>query len=49
MRICEVIVNPLRISQDVKNELLYHLVLINTGKRRMSDGILRDQVGNLCQ
>ncbi len=41
----EVIVNPLRISQDVKNELLYHLVLINTGKARMSDGILRDQVG----
>jgi len=40
-----VLVNPLRISQDIKNELLYHMVMINTGKARMSDGILRDQVG----
>jgi D-glycero-alpha-D-manno-heptose-7-phosphate kinase len=43
----KVIVNPLKVRQDIKNELLYHLVLINTGQRRMSDGILRDQVGVL--
>lgn len=41
----EVIVNPLRIPPDIKNEILYHLILINTGKARYSDGILRDQVG----
>ena len=40
-----VVVNPLNIDKTTKNDLLYHLVLMNTGKSRMSDGILRDQVG----
>jgi D-glycero-alpha-D-manno-heptose-7-phosphate kinase len=39
----KVVVNPFRVTTEVKNDLQYHLVLVNTGKSRMSDGILRDQ------
>jgi D-glycero-alpha-D-manno-heptose-7-phosphate kinase len=45
----KVLVNPLNIPRDTRNELLYHLVLINTGEIRMSDGILRDQIGTYQQ
>jgi len=40
-----VIVNPLRISQDTINELEHNLLLCYTGKSRVSDGIIADQVG----
>jgi len=39
-----VIVNPLRISQDVLNELEHNLLLCYTGKTRVSDNIINDQV-----
>src|SRR5271157_3044807 len=39
-----VIVNPLRINQNLLNELHYHLVLIYTGKSRLSDNILDKQI-----
>jgi len=39
-----VIVNPLRISQDVVNELEHNLILCYTGKTRVSDNIIDDQV-----
>ena len=39
-----VIVNPLRISQDVINELEHNLILCYTGKTRVSDNIIDDQV-----
>ena len=45
----KVLVNPLNIPRDTRNELLYHLILINTGEIRMSDGILRDQIGTYQQ
>ena len=38
------IVNPLRISTDNINELQYNLILVNTGKSRMSDRILDEQI-----
>jgi len=39
-----VIVNPLKISQDVVNELEHNLLLCYTGKTRVSSGIIDDQV-----
>ena len=40
----KVIVNPLKISQDVVNELEHNLILCYTGKTRVSDNIIDDQV-----
>jgi D-glycero-alpha-D-manno-heptose-7-phosphate kinase len=40
-----VIVNPLRISRDTINELEHNLLLCYTGRSRVSDGIITDQVG----
>lgn len=39
-----VIVNPLRIPADVQNELQYNLLLVFTGKIRLSGRIIEDQV-----
>jgi D-glycero-alpha-D-manno-heptose-7-phosphate kinase len=39
-----VIVNPLKISSDVVNELQYNLLLCYTGKARLSANIIQDQV-----
>ncbi len=39
-----VIVNPLKISQDIQNELEYNLLLAHTGKMRLSSHIIEDQV-----
>jgi D-glycero-alpha-D-manno-heptose-7-phosphate kinase len=44
-----VVVNPLRINQQVLNELHYHLVLIYTGKSRMSDNILDKQINRMVE
>ena len=44
-----VIVNPLRINQDIINELEHNLLLCFTGTTRMSDGIIEDQVGRYEQ
>lgn len=38
------IVNPLRIKEDILNELEYRLMLCYTGKTRLSAGIIEDQV-----
>jgi D-glycero-alpha-D-manno-heptose-7-phosphate kinase len=38
------IVNPLRIRHETINELQYSLVMVYTGKSRMSDGILDEQI-----
>lgn len=38
------IVNPLRIKQDVLNELEYRLILCYTGRSRLSSEIIMDQV-----
>ncbi|MHA1679944.1 MAG: GHMP family kinase ATP-binding protein [Promethearchaeota archaeon] len=38
------IVNPLRIHKDIVNELQYNTILVNTGKSRMSDKILDEQI-----
>jgi len=40
-----VIVNPLKISQDVINELEHNLLLCYTGRTRLSARIIEDQVG----
>ena len=40
------IVNPLRIKQEILNELEYRLLLCYTGKTRLSAGIIDDQVGS---
>lgn len=40
----QVIVNPLRLSQDVINELEHNLLLCYTGTTHISDGIIKDQV-----
>ena len=37
------IVNPLRIHQDIINELEYRLILCYTGKTRLSSGVIEDQ------
>ncbi len=39
-----VVVNPLRVRPDVLHELQYLCLLCYTGKTRMSDGIIRDQM-----
>lgn len=39
-----VVVNPLKVSPDVINELQYNLLLCYTGKTRLSAGIIEDQV-----
>ena len=39
-----VVVNPLKISSDVINELQYNLLLCFTGRSRLSAGIIEDQV-----
>lgn len=39
----QVIVNPLRVSQDIVNELEHNLLLCYTGKTRQSDHIIEDQ------
>ena len=39
-----VVVNPLRIPADVQNELQYNLLLVFTGKIRLSANIIEDQV-----
>lgn len=43
------IVNPLRISRDVLNELEYRLMLCYTGKTRLSAGIIDDQMRGYTQ
>lgn len=44
-----VIVNPLRIDQDIINELEYNLLLCYTGKRRLSAKIIQSQVEGYVQ
>jgi D-glycero-alpha-D-manno-heptose-7-phosphate kinase len=39
-----IVVNPLKISPDVINELQYNLLLCYTGMMRLSDHIIQDQV-----
>jgi len=39
-----VVVNGLKVSQDVINELEYNLLLVDTGKVRLSSNIIADQV-----
>ena len=41
-----VIVNPLRIPQDVINELEYKMLLCYTGKTRLSANIIKTQINN---
>ena len=43
------VVNPLRIKEDVLNELEYRLMLCYTGKRRLSTEIIEDQVSRYIQ
>jgi len=38
-----VIVNPLRVSADVVNELEHNMLLCYTGATRRSDGVIEDQ------
>lgn len=45
----ETVVNPLRIKQDTLNELQYRLMLCYTGKRKLSAGIIADQVKGYVQ
>jgi D-glycero-alpha-D-manno-heptose-7-phosphate kinase len=40
----QVVVNPLRIPLDVQNELQYNLLLVFTGRIRLSGRIIEDQV-----
>ena len=40
----QTVVNPLRIGHDTLNELQYRLMLCYTGRRRLSAGIIQDQV-----
>ena len=40
----KVVVNPLRIPPDVQNELQYNLLLVFTGRIRLSGKIIEDQV-----
>ena len=42
-----VIVTPLRLREDLVNELHYHLLLCYTGGTRLSSNILREQTGNV--
>jgi len=43
------IVNPLKIRPDVLNELEYRLILCDTGRRRLSEGIIDDQTRRYVQ
>jgi D-glycero-alpha-D-manno-heptose-7-phosphate kinase len=43
------IVNPLRIREDILNELEYRLLLCYTGKRKLNAGIIEEQVSNYKQ
>ncbi len=43
----QVIVNPLRIPADVQNELQYNLLLVFTGRIRLSARIIEDQVARI--
>ncbi|MBN2186891.1 MAG: GHMP kinase [Dehalococcoidia bacterium] len=45
----ETVVAPLNIKQDTLNELQYRLMLCYTGKRRLSAGIIEDQVNRYLQ
>lgn len=45
----KVIVHPLRIKLDTLNELEYRLLLCNTGKTRLSAGVIDDQVRRYIQ
>ena len=40
-----VVVNGLRLGRDILNELEYNLLLVDTGKVRLSSRIIEDQVG----
>jgi len=44
-----VIVNPLRVNEDVINELEHNMLLCYTGATRRSDGIIEDQTTRLEQ
>jgi D-glycero-alpha-D-manno-heptose-7-phosphate kinase len=44
-----VVVNPLRIREDTRNELEYRLILCYTGKTRLSAGIINDQISRYVQ
>lgn len=39
-----VVVNSLKISDDIRNELEYNLLLVHTGRIRLSENIIEDQV-----
>ena len=39
-----VLVNQLKVSQDIQNELEYNLLMVNTGRVRLSSHIIDDQV-----
>ena len=39
-----VVVNSLKVSADIQNELEYNLLLVNTGRLRLSSHIIEDQV-----
>jgi D-glycero-alpha-D-manno-heptose-7-phosphate kinase len=41
----KVVVNGLRVGPDILNELEYNLLLVDTGKVRLSSNIIADQVG----
>lgn len=43
------VVNPLRIKDDILNELQYRLILCYTGKVRVSAGIIAEQVSRYVQ
>jgi D-glycero-alpha-D-manno-heptose-7-phosphate kinase len=43
------VVNPLRIDQDVQNELHYNLLLCHTGQTRSSDPIIGEQIRNYIE
>jgi D-glycero-alpha-D-manno-heptose-7-phosphate kinase len=45
----ETVVSPLRIKRDTLNELQYRLMLCYTGKRRLSAGIIEDQIKGYLQ
>jgi D-glycero-alpha-D-manno-heptose-7-phosphate kinase len=40
----DTVVNPLQLKQDILNELQYRLMMCDTGKRRLSAGIIEDQL-----
>ncbi len=40
-----VIVNSLKVSRDIVNELEYNMLLVHTGRMRLSHNIIDDQVG----